>query len=235
MPTRQTQWERRTTGVAWRQERHLEPLEPQPSEVVGIVPDFTIGSVRNAIEPSVYYIQPQAASLVLKLDGKGIPETMRALEARWKKVSRGSPFSGRFMSQIMSDLYADIQRQTKLFAAFSAVAIVVASLGLLGLAVFTAERRTHEIGLRKVMGASRSDILRFIGWQFARPVVLANLIAWPAAWFFMRRWLDLRLSRGRRLHVFHRREACSRRSCPPHCFGHALLVARAKAGRSAEI
>src|SRR6266576_2228987 len=73
---------------------------------------------------------------------------------------------------------------------FAGVAVVIASLGLLGLAVFTAERRTREIGLRKVMGASRADILRFLGWQFARPVLWANLLAWPLAWFGMRRWLE---------------------------------------------
>jgi putative ABC transport system permease protein len=168
-------------------------LDAQPSQVVGVVPDFTVGSIRNAIQPTAYFIDPVMSSvLVMKLDGKAIPETMRALEAEWKKVTRGEPIDGqgRFMSQIMNDLYADILRQTTLFAAFSAVAIVVASLGLLGLAVFTAQRRTREIGLRKVMGASRSDILRFISWQFARPVLLANLIAWPCAWFFMRRWLE---------------------------------------------
>jgi putative ABC transport system permease protein len=68
--------------------------------------------------------------------------------------------------------------------------VAIGALGLLGLAVFTAERRTREIGLRKVMGASRWDILRFLGWQFARPVLLANLIAWPLAYFFMRHWLE---------------------------------------------
>jgi putative ABC transport system permease protein len=86
--------------------------------------------------------------------------------------------------------YSDIQRQSAIFSAFSAVAVAIGSLGLLGLAVFTAERRTREIGLRKVMGASRWDILRLLGWQFTRPVLLANLIAWPLAYVFMRHWLD---------------------------------------------
>jgi putative ABC transport system permease protein len=166
-------------------------LEAHGSQVVGVVSDFTVGSIRNTIEPTAYYVDPgMSFTLILKLDGNSMPETMPALEAAWKKATAGSPFGGQFMSQIVSDRYADIQRQTKLFSAFSAVAIIVASLGLLGLAVFTADRRTREIGLRKVMGASRSDILRFIGWQFARPVLLANLLAWPCAWFFMRRWLE---------------------------------------------
>jgi putative ABC transport system permease protein len=206
------------------------PPEAQPSTVVGIVPDFTIGTVRNAIEPTAYYIQPQASfALVLKLDGQTIPETMRALEAEWKKAASGGPLIGQFMSQIINERYADIQRQTRLFAAFSAVAIVIASLGLLGLAVFTAERRTREIGLRKVMGASRADILRFIGWQFARPVLLANLLAWPVAWFFMRRWLE-----GFAYHVdlglstFLAASGLALLIALITVLGHTLLVARSK-------
>jgi putative ABC transport system permease protein len=205
-------------------------LDAQPSQVVGVVPDFSAGSIRNAIQPTAYFIDPgMSYSLVLKLDGSTIPETMRALEAVWKKSTDGQPLGGQFMSQIINDMYADILRQTTLFAAFSAIAIVVASLGLLGLAVFTAERRTREIGLRKVMGASRSDILRFIGWQFARPVLLANLIAWPVAWFFMRRWLE-----GFAYHVdleplaFLLASALALVIALATVTGHALLVARAR-------
>ena len=166
--------------------------EPSPSQIVGVVPDFTLGTIRNAIQPSVYYIDPHTSYvLLLKLDGQKIPETMRAIEDAWKQTANGRPMVGaRFLSQLLNDLYADIRKQTKLFAAFSAVAIVVAALGLLGLAVFTAERQTREIGVRKCMGASRADILRFISWQFVRPVLIANLVAWPVAWFFMSRWLE---------------------------------------------
>jgi putative ABC transport system permease protein len=166
-------------------------LDTQPSRVVGVVPDFSAGSVRNLIEPTAYYIDPQGFLLVLKLDGKAIPETIRSLDSAWKKTTQGLPMIGtQFLDQLLNDTYADILRQTTLLATFSATAVIVASLGLLGLAVFTAERRTHEIGLRKVMGASRADILRFISWQFARPVLLANVIAWPCAWFAMHRWLE---------------------------------------------
>lgn len=213
------------------QNEMVNMMEAQGSRIVGVVPDFTVGSIRNAIEPAVYFIDPgMSFVLVLKLDGKAIPETMRALEAAWKKSTNGRPVvGGQFMNQIINDLYADIQRQTKLFAAFSAVAIVVASLGLLGLAVFTAERRTREIGLRKVMGASRLDILRFIGWQFARPVLLANLLAWPCAWFFMRRWLDgfaFRVDLGPM--AFLAASALAALIALITVIGHALLVARAR-------
>ncbi|MEJ1963757.1 MAG: ABC transporter permease [Gammaproteobacteria bacterium] len=215
--------------VAQRDGKYLA-MDLQGSEVVGVVPDFALGSIRSAIEPTAYFIDPTwTPALVLKLDGKAIPQTMRALEAAWKQKTDGRPFNGQFMSQILNDLYSDILRQTRLFAAFSAVAIVIASLGLLGLAVFTAQRRTREIGLRKVMGASQSDILRFIGWQFARPIVLANLVAWPCAWFLMRRWLE-----GFAYHVslgvtsFVAASALAAVIALITVTGHALLVSRAR-------
>ena len=166
--------------------------ESQPSQIVGVVPDFSVGSVRSLIEPTAYYIDPETSFvLTLQLDGNSIPATMRAIDASWKNASHGAPMvAGQFVDQIMNANYGDILRQSSLFAAFSAVAIVVAALGLLGLAVFAAERQIREIGVRKCMGASRLDILRFISWQFARPVLIANLIAWPIAWFFMHRWLE---------------------------------------------
>jgi putative ABC transport system permease protein len=161
------------------------------SQIVGVIPDFSVGSVRDVIEPTAYYIDPSMTYfVVLKLDGHVIPQTMRAVRALWKQHEPTQSFDGMFLSQYVNDLYADIQRQSTIFSAFAAVALVVAALGLLGLAVFTAERQTREIGLRKVMGASRWDILRLLGWQFTRPVLWANLLAWPLTYLFMQRWLE---------------------------------------------
>jgi putative ABC transport system permease protein len=86
-----------------------------------------------------------------------------------------------------------------LFGAFAILAVVIGCLGLFGLAAFTAERRTKEIGIRKVLGARTRDILRLLVWQFSKPVLIANLIAWPVAWWFMRGWLngfDTRIALG---------------------------------------
>ncbi len=219
----------------WGRPTSAEPgnfsiLEPQASRIVGVVPDLIVGSVRNPIEPTVYYIDPSMVFvLMLKLEGRSIPDTMPRIEAAWKTLFEGRPLPGQFLSQVLDDLYLDIRRQTSLFSAFSAVAIVVAALGLLGLAVYTAERRTREIGLRKAMGASRADILRFIGWQFARPVLIANLVAWPAAWILMRSWLD-----GFAYHVdlgplaFVLASTLALVIALLTVAGHALLVARAR-------
>jgi putative ABC transport system permease protein len=201
------------------------------SQIVGVVPDFSIGSARDLIEPTAYYVDPTLSSfaLILELTGSEIPETLRTVRELWARQDLSGPFEGMFLSQYLEDLYADIVRQTRIFSAFSSVAVVIAALGLLGLAVFTAERRTKEIGLRKVMGASRLDILRFLGWQFARPVLWANLIAWPCAYFFMRRWLE-----GFAYHVnlslltFVAAGALALVIALATVAGHSLLVARAK-------
>ncbi len=209
--------------------------ESASSQIIGVIPDFSVGSVRDVIEPTAYYIDPpNLNSIVLRLDGALIPETMRAIKALWAAQSpmtqqASMPFDGIFLNQYVNDLYADIQRESAIFSAFSAVAVAIGALGLLGLAVFTAERRTREIGLRKVMGASRLDILRFLGWQFARPVLWANLIAWPLAYGFMRHWLE-----GFAYHVnlspliFVGASALALVIALLTVSGHAVLVARAR-------
>jgi putative ABC transport system permease protein len=213
----------------------VKVAESASSQIIGVIPDFSVGSVRDVIEPTAYYIDPpNLNSIVLRLDGALIPETMRAVKSLWAAQSpvtqqASGPFDGIFLNQYVNDLYADIQRESAIFSAFSAVAVAIGALGLLGLAVFTAERRTREIGLRKVMGASRLDILRFLGWQFARPVLWANLIAWPLAYGFMRHWLE-----GFAYHVnlspliFVGASALALVIALLTVSGHAVLVARAR-------
>lgn len=165
-------------------------FEAVSSRIIGVVPDFSIGSVKEVIEPTLYYVDPSfGEDLILRLDGGAMARTMSAVETLWSQHSAAVPLQGRFLSEHVNELYADVVRQATLFTLFSVVAVVVAALGLLGLAVFTAQRRTREIGLRKVMGASRWDILCFLGREFTRPVLWANVIAWPVAWFFTRQWL----------------------------------------------
>lgn len=169
----------------------IKVFEMRSSQIVGVIPDFSVGSVRDAIEPTVYYVDPVLLSrLVVRFDGGAVQEGMNAVEAVWNQREPGSRFEGTFLSQYMNALYADIVTQSAVFSVFAAVAVALAALGLLGLAIFTAERRTKEIGLRKVMGARRTDILWFLGWQFARPVLWANVIAWPCAYLLMRWWLQ---------------------------------------------
>lgn len=108
----------------------------------------------------------------------------------WKRLAPETPFTARFGDDIVRELYQPEEARAQIFAAFALLAVIVGCLGLFGLAAFTAQRRTKEIGIRKVLGASTPRIVRLLVWQFSRPVLLANLIAWPVAWWVMRDWLN---------------------------------------------
>ena len=115
---------------------------------------------------------------------------MAGLNRVWQRFEPEIPFQGRFAEDIIAEVYAADRARGALFAAFAALAVVIACLGLYSLATFASERRTKEIGIRKVVGAKVRDIVRLLAWQFSKPVILANLIAWPVAWWAMRDWLN---------------------------------------------
>ncbi|MBT5072936.1 MAG: ABC transporter permease, partial [Kordiimonadaceae bacterium] len=108
----------------------------------------------------------------------------------WKDIIPTFPLEYAFVSDLMSEQYAEEQKQMTMFAAFSGLAIFIACLGLFGLASFTAERRTKEIGIRKVFGAEVWQIVQMLVFQFSKPVLIANIIAWPIAYLAMSRWLE---------------------------------------------
>src|SRR3546814_7847693 len=108
----------------------------------------------------------------------------------WKGITTDVPFNAEYSDDVIGELYEAEDARAQTFAAFALLAVIVACLGLFGLAAFTAERRTKEIGVRKVMGARSRDIVRLLAWQFSKPVIVANLIAWPVAWWVMRDWLN---------------------------------------------
>jgi putative ABC transport system permease protein len=169
-----------------------QPLKP--SEIIGVVPDFTLGSVRQPIEPFVYGVgriaPPSSVALAVKLDKARVPETLASMDRIWTRIGQGRPMIRYFTDQFSLRLYLDTLIQGATVATAGLIALVVASLGLFALSAYTTERRTKEIGVRKAMGASSRDILKLLLWQFAKPVLWANLIAWPAAWFVLEWWLS---------------------------------------------
>jgi len=186
--------------VLWRgtwdesQRKDTFTLPPnRPSRVIGVVPDFTLGSTRAPIEPSLYSIgrnlPPYSVALAAKLDGRQTPETLAAIDRIWKRVGDGQPMMRVFVDQFTLRLYVDTIIQGVTIALASIVALSIACLGLFALSAHTTERRTKEIGIRKAMGASSSDILRLLLWKFSKPVLWANLVAWPLGFLAMNWWL----------------------------------------------
>ena len=171
----------------------MTPGQNLPARIVAVVPDFTLASIETAVEPTAYLPQPNGGGLgivSIKLKGSAVPETLREIDRLWRETGQEGPIERAFVSEHLEKLYQNLTRNGQLFAIFSGVAIFLACLGLVGLALSAAERRTKEIGIRKALGASTGQVLRMLLWQMSRPVLLANLIAWPAAWWLMRRWLN---------------------------------------------
>jgi putative ABC transport system permease protein len=158
--------------------------------VVGVVKDARFRSIHEPLQPIVYTMRRNGFGDIM-VRYSGDPSAIRdQIETVWKRNIPQVPFSGRFADDIVREQYEKEEGRGQLFAAFAILAVVIACLGLFGLAAFTAERRTKEIGIRKVLGARSRDIVRLLAWQFSKPVIIANLIAWPAAWWVMRDWLN---------------------------------------------
>ena len=167
----------------------LPPL--RTSRVVGVVADFTLNTVRTPIEPTLYFVDPKRLHTVLaRLEGRRLPETLRAIDGLWRRGGNARPIDRDFLGQTMRDAYRDVMVQEVAIALSTGLAILIACVGLFALAAFTAERRTKEIGVRKAMGASTTDVMRLLLWQFTKPVLWANLIAWPVAFWAAERWLQ---------------------------------------------
>jgi putative ABC transport system permease protein len=158
--------------------------------IIGVVGDSRFRSVRTPIDPIMFRNTNEGQThMIIRYNGD--PATVRAaVEREWKQITNEVPFNGEFSEDIMAELYEAEDARAKMFAAFSVLAVAIGCLGLFGLAAFTAERRTKEIGIRKVLGARTRDIVQLLVWQFSRPVIIANLIAWPIAWWMMRDWLN---------------------------------------------
>ena len=161
-----------------------------PVTIIGVMKDARFRSVRRPLDALFFYAQREGQNYMI-VRYEGDPAAMRAkMEAMWKGAVPDVPFNAKFSDDIMIELYKADDARAKSFAGFAVLAVIVACLGLFGLAAFTAERRTKEIGIRKVLGARTQDIVRLLVWQFSKPVMIANIIAWPVAWWAMQEWLN---------------------------------------------
>jgi putative ABC transport system permease protein len=162
-----------------------------PATIIGVVQDSRFRSVREPLDPIMFRIHKLGYNEMLVRYGGADPrQVMAGIERVWKRLAPDAPFDSKYSEDIIAKLYKGEEARAQTFAGFALLAVIVACLGLFGLAAFTAERRTKEIGIRKVLGARSRDIVRLLAWQFSKPVIVANLLAWPVAWWVMRDWLN---------------------------------------------
>ena len=159
--------------------------------VIGVVRDFQFQSLKDEITPLVIHIWPRNTYVfAVRIDSREIPRTLAFLEDTWKKLDPAHPFEFSFLDDTVDRLYRSEEKLGKVFSGFSVLAILIAALGLFGLALFMVESRAKEIGIRKVLGASIGSIFMILTREFTLLVLLANVAAWPIAYILMSRWLE---------------------------------------------
>jgi putative ABC transport system permease protein len=160
--------------------------------IVGISKDFHYRGLQEAIQPIGFRVMnPGFYSIIsVGIDGAHIPATLAALEQRWKELAPQRPFQYSFVDQDFAKLYASEDRFQRVFLYFGLLAIFISCLGLLGLSGYSTIQRTKEIGIRKVLGANVTTIIRLLSREFLWLVFIALLIASPIAWFAMYSWLE---------------------------------------------
>jgi putative ABC transport system permease protein len=158
--------------------------------IVGIVRDFHFTSLHNQIGPLMIFPQESFNKLFVQLNTTGVEETMQRLEATWKSFFPAIPFEYQFVDQQFDALYRAETRVGYIFTGFSILAIFIACLGLYGLSSYMVEQRTREIGVRKVLGATITNILGLFSLDFIKLVAAGFILAIPVAWLVMNQWLQ---------------------------------------------
>lgn len=162
-------------------------------KIIGVVKDFNYQSLHQQIKPMILFLRPvqQAASMItIRISSANIKNTISFINNTWKNFTGGEEIYSSFVNQDLERLYESEQRAATVTAVFSGLAIFIACLGLFGLTSFVTEQRKKEIGIRKVLGASIFELVTMLSKEFTKWVLLANIIAWPVAWYMMNEWLQ---------------------------------------------
>jgi len=160
-------------------------------EVIGVVKDFNFASLHEEIEPLVLRISKgRLPNIFVRLQAGNLQEQLNAIQKEWEIFAPNAPFEFAFLDSEIQQLYESESRMSSIFTIFSLLAIFIACLGLFGLATFMAQRRTKEIGVRKVLGASVSSLIGLLAKDFLKLVMIALFLAIPIAYYFMNQWLE---------------------------------------------
>jgi putative ABC transport system permease protein len=158
--------------------------------IIGVANDFHFQSLHKSIEPLIFHVLPSGFNYMLvKLGPQDVAGTLADIERRWMAFDPNHTFEFSFLDDDFEALYHAEERVQTIFKSFTFLAIFIACLGLFGLASFTMQQRTKEIGIRKVLGASVAGIVKMLSKDFVKLVLVANFIAWPVAYFVMTEWL----------------------------------------------
>ena len=163
--------------------------KPYDMQVIGLVKDFNFESFKSKVRPLVIQLTKKANNMLIRYEGPA-KDAVAKVEEEWKKTAANEPFEYAFLDQNFDELFREEQRLSQLFTVMTGIAIFVACLGLLGLASFTAEQRTKEIGIRKVMGASVSSVSTLLSKEFMILVGISFVVAAGLAWYAMDNWLS---------------------------------------------
>jgi putative ABC transport system permease protein len=179
--------------IGWTPEQAIGKLIERGyiGPVVGVVRDFNFSSLREPIGPMVLFLgRDFSRSFMVRIDGKDLQPTLGRLEMMWKQRIPDRPFTYHFLNEDYNKLYVGEQRSSALFTVAATLAILLACLGLFGLAAFTTVQRTKEIGIRRVLGANIANIIMLVTRNFLLLVGVAILIAIPLAWYAGNKWLQ---------------------------------------------
>jgi putative ABC transport system permease protein len=181
---RQLGWEDPVGKTIYRNGDHV---------VVGVVKDFQFASVHQEIAPLIFTMKPYLGFdyLLVRFQTSNLPRLISQIERAWKEIDTAEPFEYSFMDDVFDRVYRAEQQMSKMLLYVAILAILIACMGLSGLALYNTEQRTREIGVRKVYGSTAAGVVKMLSGKFTRYVVLANLLAWPIAYLILRQYMQL--------------------------------------------
>jgi len=168
------------------------PFDTENSDgvIIGIIKDFHQSSLHKKIEPLVLKLAKSWPYVAVKINSENVSESIEFLKNKWKEFVPDRPFEYAFIDEKINSYYNSEQRTGTIFKYFTFLALFISCLGLFGLATFMGEQRIKEIGIRKVLGASVLGILLLLSREFTKWILMANIIAWPVAYFIVNKWLE---------------------------------------------
>ncbi len=168
----------------------LDSENPEFFTIIGVVKDFHIDSLKEEIDAVSLHLSDNAYAMAVKLEAGNFENAVSAIESVWNTIVPGEPFNYYFMEDSFNDTYQSERRLGNIFVIFTILSLMIACLGLFGLAAFNAEKRVKEIGVRKVLGASVGQISTRLTLDFLKLVGIAILISLPLGWYVMNKWLE---------------------------------------------